>query len=150
MTTKFINTVAALSLIVGIAAPALAQSPSPIPSRAPEVSPRVTPKTVDLACMKTAVEKRDNAVIAALDIFHAGVKQSLTTRRDALKAAWDKSGKNERKAAIRAAWAAFDGTWKKARSGMEAAKKSAWNAYRTEANACRGRGEDTRAREGTF
>lgn len=150
MTTKLINTVAALSLIVGVAAPALAQSPSPVTSRPPEVSPQVTPKTVDLACMKTAVVKRDDAVLLALDTFRINVKKALETRRDALRAAWDKSDKNERKAAIRAAWTAFDGTWKKARRDMEAAKKNAWTAYRTDAKTCRGQGEDTRASEGGF
>jgi hypothetical protein len=148
MIVKSINIIAALSLIVGATAPALAQSPSPSPAAL--ISPRAAVKTVDLACVKTAVEKRDNAVIAALDAFHTGVKQALTTRRDALRAAWDVSDKNQRKTAIRAAWSAFDGTWKKARRGMETAKKTAWNAYRTDAKACRGQGEETRTSEGTF
>lgn len=150
MTTRFINTVAALSLIAGMAVPALAQSPSPAPSGTPKMMERRAATTVDLACMKTAAEKRDNAMLAAFDTFRVNVKKALETRRDAFKAAWDITDRNERKKAIRAAWAAFDASSKKARRELDAAKKSAWSAHRTEAKQCKGQGEDTRASEGNF
>lgn len=101
MLTKSINGLTIVSLAMGLAEPAFAQSPAPSPtaSWAPKISVRAEARMVDRTCMRTAVEKRDNAVIAALNTFHASVKKDLETRRDTLRAAWDISAKNERKTA---------------------------------------------------
>ena len=95
---------------------------------------------VDLACMQTAVEKRDNAMIAALDAYHASWKAALQTRRDELKAAWGIQDKNQREDAIRAAWRKFRESKKSARDTFRTARKNAWKTFKTDARACRGQG----------
>lgn len=99
-------------------------------------------KTVDLACMQTAVEKRDNAIISALDSYSSSVKTALQTRRDALKAAWGITDKKLRRRAIRAAWDSFRGTWRNAAKGLRAAKRDAWAQFNKDQRTCNGNAGD--------
>ncbi len=102
----------------------------------------VVHKTVDLACMQTAVGTRDNAIIAALDTYASGVKTSLQTRRDALNAAWGITNVKQRRLALRAAWTAFQGTWKSASKGLRVAKNAAWTQFNKDRRACNGNAGD--------
>lgn len=97
--------------------------------------------TVDLVCMQNAVVAREDAIIAALDTYHTNVKAALTTRRDALKAAWTISDKDTRKEAIRKAWSDFKGTWKKERKALNEAKRAAWKKFNETGKTCNARGE---------
>lgn len=105
-------------------------------------TPPAVHKAVDLACMQTAVEKRDNAIIAALDTYSSGAKTALQTRRDALKAAWGMTDKKQRRAAIRAAWDAFRGTWKNAAKTFRSAKRDAWSQFNKDQRVCNGNAGD--------
>ena len=93
-------------------------------------------KPLDIACMQNAVEKRDNAVISALDGYHATVRAALVARRDALKAAWAVTDPDARAKAINSAWDAFRGTWRNAAHTLNAARKSAWDQFNTDRKAC--------------
>lgn len=101
-----------------------------------ELKKNTTKGTLDAACMQTAVEKRDNAIMAGVDAYALSVKTALTTRRDALKAAWALTDATQRSAANKAAWTAFQGTWKKASQSVKASRKAAWAAFKTDAKAC--------------
>lgn len=89
-----------------------------------------------LSCMQTAVEKRDTAIITGLDTYYAKVKTALETRRTFLKTAWGIADRQSRRAALKAAWNAFKGTWKVAAKDLRAIKKSAWEVYRTDKKIC--------------
>ncbi|MCR4274716.1 MAG: hypothetical protein NUW02_01550 [Candidatus Campbellbacteria bacterium] len=122
----------AFLMVVGIllsATPALAESDSS--------SPRSNGKIVDLTCMQTAVEKRENTIITAWDTLHTTATTALKARRDALVEAWKIEDRKERNAAIKAAWKSF----KDAKKGMwrtwNSARKSAWKTFKTDAKACR-------------
>ncbi len=99
--------------------------------------------TVDTACMQAAIDKRETALIAGVDVYSASVKTALTVRKDALKAAWAITDKTARNTAIKAAWTAFQGTWKNASAAMKTVKKSAWAAFNTDAKACKQTGADS-------
>ncbi len=96
---------------------------------------------VDLVCMQTAVGTRDDAIIAALEIFHANVKTGLTARRDALKAAWAITDKDARKEAIKKAWAEFKGTWKNERKTLNDSKVASWKTFQESRKTCHAEGE---------
>ncbi|TAL20454.1 hypothetical protein EPN90_00995 [Patescibacteria group bacterium] len=100
----------------------------------------VVKPVLDLACVQSAVEKRDNAIIAAVDTYSTHVKTALTTRRDALKAAWGMADRVERRKAIRAAWDAFRGTWRKEKRALTDARRAAWKQFRADAKACKATG----------
>lgn len=104
--------------------------------KATEVKPNRN-ATVDAACAQTAVAKRENAMIAAVDAYSSSVKTSLTTRRDALSAAWSQTDAGAREAAIKAAHEAFKGTWKTANKTLRTAQKAAWQTFRTDAKTCK-------------
>lgn len=99
-------------------------------------------RTVDLACMQTAVEKRDNAIISAVDAYASAVKTALQTRRDALKAAWGIADKKQRRLALRAAWDAFRGTWKNVAKDLRSAKRDAWMQFNKDQRSCSGNAGD--------
>lgn len=105
-------------------------------------TPPTNHRTVDLACVQTAVEKRDNAIISAVDTYASAVKTVLQTRRDALKAAWSIADKKQRRSALRAAWDAFQGTSKNVTKGLRSAKRDAWMQFNKDQRLCNGNAGD--------
>lgn len=99
-------------------------------------------QTVDGACMSSAVDKRDTALIAAFDTFSAAVKSAYTTRKDALKAAWLITDVTQRRAALKTAWEAFRKSQKAAREAFRKSKQAAWKQFKTDAKACKGNVSD--------
>jgi len=90
----------------------------------------------DTACMVTAVEKRDNAVISAWDTFSATIKSALETRRDSLKAAWTDANQSTRRASIKQTWRTYRNSRKSAWRTRRSAIFSAWRTFKAERNAC--------------
>lgn len=116
---------AASALVVGsmlLPSIAFAESASSAAAKQPK-------KTVDTACMATAVTTRDAAINTALNV----VVTALQTRGQALAAAWGITDVAARQAAIKTANTAFAGTWKT----FNTAKNTAWTQYRTTAKTCR-------------
>lgn len=91
--------------------------------------------TVDTACMAAAVTARDTAISTAL----TAVATAVQTRGQALAAAWGNTDPKARQAAMKAANAAFAGTWKT----FGSAKNAAWDQYKTAAKACHGTSTDS-------
>lgn len=117
---------------------ALAQVTTPPTGTKPLGRQAQNKKSLDPVCMQNATVKRDDAIIAGLDTFSSSVKVALQTRRDGLKAAWAITDNTQRKTAIKTAWTAFQGTWKKTKQAMMNVKKTAWQQFRTERKACGG------------
>ncbi len=113
-----------LSLFFAAAAPAFA------------VAGAKTSMSPDPVCMQSAIEKRDSGIIAAVENYAVSVKLGLTSRKDGLKAAWNQMDKKQRSSAIKLAWSAFSGTWKKANAALQASRKSAWSQYERDRKAC--------------
>lgn len=108
-------------------------------ARAHEKSPEITAKkstTIDTACVQSAIDKRDNAIITAFDVFHTTVVSALQTRRDALKAAWGMADKAQRNAASKAAWSAYSTSLRAARKALVQSRHAAWNQFRTDRKTC--------------
>lgn len=91
----------------------------------------------DLACMQTAVEKRETAIIAALVTYTNAWKTSLETRKTELNAAWGITNNKDRRNAINAAWKKFREARKEQRRAFRDARKSAWKQFKTDAKACK-------------
>ncbi len=98
-------------------------------------------KTVDVACVKTAIDKRDNAIISALDTYYAAVKSALQARQSALKAAWDITNAKDRRTALRKAWSDYKTAIRKARKDFRTAKNAAWKQYYADRKTCKSQGE---------
>ena len=95
---KLLRSAIATTIAFSMAAPAFAESRMDNDDDNNEVRAEVRVKAeahmkkqasvADLACMQAAIEKRENALIAAVDTNVAAWKASLATRRDELVAAW--------------------------------------------------------------
>lgn len=123
------------------ALPVLAQIPTRSPTPSPTPTPRHSPATtatVDLACMQSAIGKRDGAIASAFDTYYNAAKGALTARMSALKAAWGMSDKKARNEAQKKAWSDYRTTVKAARKVFHSAQISAWQQFRTDAKACHG------------
>lgn len=116
--------VTALLAATGFALPAMAQTGSSSSSSSASVT-----ASADLVCLSTAVEARENAVIAAKTKFDAAVMVALQARRDALKAALTITNNHDRQVALNAAWKTYMDAVIKARAQYKTDIKAAWKVY---------------------
>lgn len=107
-----------------------------LPAAAQEKGNNATLSATALSCVQTAVDVRDNAVIAAWDVQYPAIKTALQTRQASLKAAWTQTDQKTRRAATKAAWDAYKNSAKSARATMKAAHKAAWTKFETDKKAC--------------
>lgn len=95
----------------------------------------LTPEAI--ACIQTALSKRDDAISASFTTYSTAVTGALTTRKVALNDSWSKPTGKDRLAARDAAWNAYKKTVKEANTKMMTAKKAAHDAFGKEAKACK-------------
>jgi hypothetical protein len=115
-------------MALAIAVPVFAQTESSSLSSSAAHS-KMMKRTVNTGCMSAAVSKRDTTISTALQT----VVTALQTRGTALSAAWSGTEKAKIKTDVKAANAAFAGTWKK----FDTARKAAWVQFATDAKACK-------------
>lgn len=92
---------------------------------------------VDGTCMSAAVDKRDTAITTAWNTLSSSMTATLSTRKDALKAAWALTDATQRNAALKAAWATASKSVKTARSTFKTARQAAWKTFKTDAKTCK-------------
>ncbi|MBI5139399.1 hypothetical protein HZA26_02200 [Candidatus Nomurabacteria bacterium] len=95
-------------------------------------------KTVDAACVSTAVSTREDAVLAAWSKFDDAVTAALTARKTALVSAWALTDVAARKKAVREAWATAKKARRSAAGTYKTERKAAWTAFKTAVKACGG------------
>lgn len=91
---------------------------------------------VNVACVQTAIDKREIALITALDARYAAHKTALVARKDALKAAWAVTGIKERLTALKEAWKTYQTALRGTNKTFKTAKNAAWKQYRADRRAC--------------
>lgn len=87
-------------------------------------------------CMASAVEKRDNSIISAVDTFNAAIKSALGVRKDAVKAVWNTADSAARQTARKSAEATFKTSVKAAHEKVRSDRKAAWSTFDSDANTC--------------
>jgi hypothetical protein len=114
-------------ILMGIAAPAFAETASSTPPNA----------SVKIACVGSAVNAREQALDAALSNHAAAITAAYSARADALKDAYSKTDVKSVRSSVRAAWSAFNASVKSARKAWNASKSAAWTSFRTAAAKCK-------------
>jgi len=94
-------------------------------------------KTVDIACVKTAINKRESTVQTAFDSFNTIIKSALQTRQGALDVAWSTDDKAARNKAIKAAWTNWRAQKREAAKVFNQARRAAWKQFVVERKACK-------------
>src|SRR3989344_3385926 len=97
---------------------------------------KVRVSRVEPSCVKTAISKRDIAVVAALDVKFAALKAALTARTPALLAAWDLTDIRARATAVIKAWKDYYSAIVKANREFRTGRQAAWKTYHTDRRAC--------------
>lgn len=95
------------------------------------------PRSVDLACMKAAVEKREDAIIASKEKAFASYDAAFKARRASLSTAWTIAVVKDRRVAINAAWATFRTSHKDARTQLREEDKALWSTFKTDSKVCK-------------
>jgi hypothetical protein len=99
-------------------------------------TPAFAATTLNLPCMQTAIEKRENSFLSSFDSYNTSVRSAMTIRNDALKSAWGITDKTQRKDAIRNAERAFKTSEKTTRKTRRDADKNAEKLYKIEIKLC--------------
>lgn len=92
------------------------------------------------ACMQSAVDKRDTALIGVINTYNTAITSVLATRRDSLKAAWGLTNKDARQSALKAAWNTFRNSHRQALIAKRTSRQAAWKQFRNDQRACNPRG----------
>jgi len=147
MMTKSISALLAVMFLVSVATVSATEVGNSSPSVGDKSSPKLTlaatPSPAALACVQTAVQKRDGAIISAFGAFSTSVTSALTARMNALNTAWGISDKTARRAAIKKAWSDFSTATKAARKTLNQARLAAWKQYAKDVRACKSQGAPT-------
>jgi hypothetical protein len=103
----------------------------------------VIDKNVDIVCIKTAVEKRENALLSAYDVLTGKIKTARETRKTDLLAAWSIQDPKERHTAIKAAWEKYRQAVKTARIEWNQSRKTIWLQFVQDAKNCKASAVET-------
>lgn len=133
MLKKSIIALSAASLFASIAiiAPmAMADNNTPLTATS-------TPQTINLACVKAAVDKRETSIINTHSAFSTAITSAFNIRKTELLAAWDIVNWKDRNVAIKATWKKFNEANKTARKTFNETRKAAWTQFTAERKACK-------------
>jgi murein L,D-transpeptidase YcbB/YkuD len=97
----------------------------------------VIDRNVDINCMRTAVEKRENAILAAYDTFTQKIRNAHQTRKTELLAAWSLQDPKQRHDALKSAWEKYRNSVKEAQKEWQQNRRTIWVNFVQEAKNCR-------------
>lgn len=132
---KFIAASAAVIMATALATPAFADDVSVNTSASATVSASVA-SGADLACMGTAVDTREAAVISARTAFNTKIMTALETRRASLKTAYTIANNADRKIAIKTALTVYAKATADARFQYKTDVKAAWKTFTDAVKTC--------------
>lgn len=130
-------------ITLSVFAPALAFAQATTTAATTTAATSTTATNTVTICMPAAIEKRENALIAAHDAYAAAVKTALTARMTGLKDAWSQTDRKVRIEKRNAAYKAFRTGMQTANNTLRTAKNASWKTFETDARACgvKGTGE---------
>ena len=97
---------------------------------------RKTIQPIVAGCIQTAVDAREESVLAAVTSYTSSVVSAFQTKKTALHAAWAISDNAQRKAAVKTAWATFAQSKKAAKQTYKTARQTAWSNFQKAAKQC--------------
>lgn len=101
------------------------------------VAPTSTNPTYDVACVQTAIDKRETALMGVADTLNASVKDAISTRGTELKASWAMTTDGPaRRASRRAAWDKYKASRNTAINTAKSSRSAIGETYKTDMGAC--------------
>ena len=96
-----------------------------------------------LTCLRTAVAKRESALMGGVTMMNSTISSAFMTRASALDSAYQVSDKEARKTAVDTAWSTFRSSTETAQKTTQDTQKSTWDIFKTDTKACNVWGADT-------
>ncbi len=96
-----------------------------------------------LTCLRTAVAKRESALMGEVTMMNSTISSAFMTRATALDSAYQVSDKEARKTSVDTAWSIFKSSTDIARKTGQDTQKSTWDTFKTDTKACNVWGADT-------
>lgn len=124
------------ALAIGGALVAYAEDNTSATTNATTTPPILGSKKLDLACMRSAIEKRETALVVALDVFASSTKAAWQVRKDALLTAWQIEKIRDRALAIAKAHKDFQRAKIAAKNAYNKTRVAVWRQFTTERKAC--------------
>lgn len=99
--------------------------------------------STQVSCIQSALDKRENSLITAVDTFNGSIKAALTKRLAGLKDAWAQTDKSVRMSKRNEAYKAYRTDVQAANTALRTTKNASWKTFDTDMKACgvRGHGE---------
>lgn len=97
---------------------------------------RKTLQPVTAACVQTAVDAREQAVLSAVTAYTSSLVSAFQQKKTALHNAWSITDTVQRKASVKSAWAAFTQSKKSAKKTYKDARQTAWSTFKKAAKLC--------------
>ena len=105
-------------------------------------------KTVNIQCVQTAVDAREQGVMDAFSTFTTSMSAALTARKTALHNAWGMTDSKARTSARSAAWKSYESAAKAAHSALKSARTKAWSTAKSAVKACGSTAEESHGYDG--
>ncbi len=90
-----------------------------------------------ITCSKAAMDKREDAIIAAWNAYYPAITTALTTRKSSLNTAWSGTDAKTRIAARKATWTKYYASVNEASAKLKSAKKAARATFDSETKTCK-------------
>lgn len=99
---------------------------------------KITPSTADkIACVRTAVAAREDALAAAVSAHAQAVQNAYATRANELSGAYSNTNVKAVQAGVKVSWAGFNKSTKSATTKWKNARNTAWSTFKSAAKACK-------------
>lgn len=109
---------------------------SGIPAFAASTSTPTAHSTLNVACIQSAVDTREDALESAFTAFTTAENTALAARKTALHDAWGTTDATARRTARNKAWSDFRVANRKAFETLRNGRKTAWSTFTTASKAC--------------
>ncbi len=95
-------------------------------------------KNVDISCMQTAIDAREESIVDAWESFATNITEALAKRKTALNTAWGLTDVGARNTSLKSTWKTWLADDKEAHKTLRDSRKAGWDTFRTTAkNTCK-------------
>ncbi len=119
-----------LGVLFVLAAPTPSEAATGSSESSTATSTKGMNKKVNLTCMATAIDTREDAVMTAWKNFSSTTIAALGVRKTALHTAWGMTEMKARTAAVVKAWKEWRSASMKAHKALRGERKAAWDAFK--------------------
>jgi hypothetical protein len=124
--------VASLMIVTSV----LAENTATVTNTLPTAT-TVTTTSQKIACVKTAIAVRENALAGAITTYNTAISAAYATRANELAGAYSNTTVKKVQAGVKVSWADFKKSIKSANKAWVTNRNTAWSTFKTATKACK-------------